>query len=144
MPLKTHQDELPSINLTPMIDIVFNLIIFFMVSTRFTEIERQVDLAVPEVPHASNLAEVPKSRTINVLRDGRLTLDGDTLSLGQLSQRLSDAYRERPDLDVVVRGDADAPFQHVAAVFAACRQAGIAEMGISVRLGAKPSGTQER
>ena len=41
MPLKTHQDDLPAINLTPMIDIVFNLIIFFMVSTRFTEIERK-------------------------------------------------------------------------------------------------------
>ena len=49
MPLKTHQDEMPAINLTPMIDIVFNLIIFFMVSTRFTEIERKVDLSVPEV-----------------------------------------------------------------------------------------------
>ena len=36
MPLKTHQDDMPSINLTPMIDIVFQLIIFFMVGSRFT------------------------------------------------------------------------------------------------------------
>ena len=47
MPLRTHQDEAPAINLTPMIDIVFNLIIFFMVGARFTELEKKVDLAVP-------------------------------------------------------------------------------------------------
>ena len=70
MPLKTHQEDLPAINLTPMIDIVFNLIIFFMVSTRFTEIERKVDLSVPKVGGTANLKEVPRSRTINVYRDG--------------------------------------------------------------------------
>src|SRR2546425_1069130 len=63
MPLKTHQDDMPAINLTPMIDIVFNLIIFFMVSTRFTEIERKVDLSVPQVGGASGLSEVQRTRT---------------------------------------------------------------------------------
>jgi hypothetical protein len=50
VPLKTHKDDLPAINLTPMIDIVFNLIIFFMVSTRFTELERKVDLTAIRFP----------------------------------------------------------------------------------------------
>src|SRR5690606_15367471 len=49
MPLKTHQDDMPAVNLTPMIDIVFQLIIFFMVGARFTELEKKVDLSVPEV-----------------------------------------------------------------------------------------------
>ena len=49
MPLKTHQDEQPTLNLTPMIDIVFLLIIFFMVGTKFAEMERTVQLEVPKV-----------------------------------------------------------------------------------------------
>ena len=49
MPLKTHLDEQPTLNLTPMIDIVFLLIIFFMVGTKFTELERKIALQVPEV-----------------------------------------------------------------------------------------------
>ena len=44
MPLKMHEDEMPSINLTPMVDIVFQLIIFFMVGTKFTEMEKKIDL----------------------------------------------------------------------------------------------------
>ena len=44
MPLKIHIDEQPSLNMTPMIDIVFLLIIFFMVGTKFTELERKIGL----------------------------------------------------------------------------------------------------
>ena len=49
MPLKTHPDEQPALNLTPMIDIVFLLIIFFMVGTKFAEWESKLTLKVPQV-----------------------------------------------------------------------------------------------
>ena len=137
MPLKTHHDDLPAINLTPMIDIVFNLIIFFMVSTRFTEIERKVDLSVPEVADIRTLTPTPEKRTINVYRDGRIELDGEAVSIDQLILRLSDAQRQYAELGVNVRGDGLGPFQNVATVLTACRQAGISELGISVRLGTK-------
>ena len=144
MPLKTHQDDLPAINLTPMIDIVFNLIIFFMVSTRFTEMERQVDLAVPQVTDHKGLSDIPQSRAINVHRDGRITLDGSPVTLRELTEQLAAVQRQHGHQNVVVRGDADGPFQNVAAVFSACQKAGIAEMGISVRLAERPAATQER
>jgi biopolymer transport protein ExbD len=144
VPLKTHQDDLPAINLTPMIDIVFNLIIFFMVSTRFTEMERKVDLTVPQVANHQSLADIPKSRAINVYRDGRITLDGAAVTLRELTDQLAAVQRQDGHQNVVVRGDADGPFQNVAAVFSACQKAGIAEMGISVRLASGPTTTQER
>jgi biopolymer transport protein ExbD len=144
VPLKTHQDDLPAINLTPMIDIVFNLIIFFMVSTRFTEMERKVDLAVPKVADSKALAEIPKSRTINIYRDGKITLDGVSVTLRELSDQLAAVQRQHGHQNVVVRGDADGPFQNVAAVFSACQRAGISEMGISVRIASASTGTQER
>ena len=132
MPLKTHQDDLPAINLTPMIDIVFNLIIFFMVSTRFTEIERKVDLSVPEVGGTAGLADVRKSHIINIYRDGEITFDGQKVDLPALRSRLVVAHQQYADLEVTVRGDGLAHYQHVAAVMTACRQAGISEMGIAV------------
>jgi biopolymer transport protein ExbD len=144
MPLKTHQDDMPAINLTPMIDIVFNLIIFFMVSTRFTEIERKVDLSVPQVGDVSHLTETPRARTINVYRDGQITLDAQPVTVPQLTDQLAAAHRQQEQLGIVIRGDGDAPFQNVAAVFTACQRAGISEMGISVRLGAKDTGIKER
>ncbi len=144
MPLKTHQDDMPAINLTPMIDIVFQLIIFFMVGARFTELEKQVDLSVPQVAGAAQLPPTPEKRVINVFRDGRLELNRQPITLEALARQLADDQRQYSHVPVVVRADADGPFQNVAAVFTACRQAGIDEMGISVRMATGDRGTQER
>jgi biopolymer transport protein ExbD len=137
MPLKTHQEDIPAINLTPMIDIVFQLIIFFMVGARFTDLERNVDVSVPKVSDTAALTPAPEKRVIDVHRDGRIDLDRQPLSLAQLTQELASAHRQYDELGVIVRGDAEGPFQNVAAVLTACRQAGISEMAIAVRLGTK-------
>jgi biopolymer transport protein ExbD len=142
MPLKTHHDDLPAINLTPMIDIVFNLIIFFMVSTRFTEIERKVDLSVPQIGGTGSLSEAQRSRTINVYRDGAIMLDSQPVSLAELRGLLAAAQRQYEGLEVTIRGDGLTHYQNVAAVMTACRQAGISEMGIAVAAGDRA--TKER
>jgi len=136
MPLKTHQDEMPAINLTPMLDIVFNLIIFFMVGAKFTDAESSVDLQVPEVSQAA-LSSAPEKQVINVFRDGRIVLQRQEVSLTELTAQLATTRQQYADLGVIVRGDAQGPFQNVAALRTACRQAGISDMGISVRMANK-------
>jgi biopolymer transport protein ExbD len=135
MPLKTHQDDLPAINLTPMIDIVFNLIIFFMVCTRFTDVERNVDLSVPQVEGAAGRSQVQRSRTINVFRDGSIVLDSQPVTLTELRSVLAAANRQVEGLEVTIRGDGFAHYQSVASVITACRDAGISEFGIAVAPG---------
>ncbi len=134
MPLKTHHDDPPSLNLTPMIDVVFLLIIFFMVGTKFTELERKISLQVPQVANIKALSPAPEKRVVNVHQDGRIILDREEVSLPQLVERLEAARSEYAELGVLVRGDAEGAFQHVASVLGACREAGISDMGISVRL----------
>lgn len=133
MPLKTHRDEQPSLNLTPMIDIVFLLIIFFMVGTKFTELEKQLTLEVPEVTDAGTLSPAPQKRVINVFKDGRITLDRQDVTLPELIAQLEVARGEYTELGVIVRGDAESSLQNVAAALDACRQAGITDFGIAVK-----------
>ncbi len=142
MPLKTHLDEQPSINLTSMIDIVFLIIIFFMVGAEFTEMERDISLHVPEVSDIRALAAAPEKKVINVFGDGRISLDDQFVTLGALEARLAAAKSEYADLGVVVRGDSEGRFQEVASVLNACRKAGISDMGISVRMAAAPKGSK--
>ena len=87
MPLKTRKEDLSSINLTPLIDIIFLLIIFFMVGSRFTELnepEKDIALNVPKVTNAKALTSAPRHRVINVFKDGTVQLDDDTVSLDEL------------------------------------------------------------
>ncbi len=142
MGLKLPPTESPTLNLTPMIDIVFLLIIFFMVGTKFTEIERRLTLEVPQVQEAGPLAPVPKARTVNVFRDGRIELDGKATSLERLTAELTSAVEQYPETGVIVRGDGETAFQQVAEVLAACRRAGISDLGITVRIARNPSRTQ--
>jgi len=133
MPLKTNFDEQSSINLTPMIDIVFLLIIFFMVGTKFVEMERKIAVQVPEVTETAALSAAPQKRVINVYSDGEVTLDRQPVTPDQLLSTLTAARHQYADIGVIVRGDAKGEFQNVAKVLNTVRRAGISEMGISVR-----------
>jgi biopolymer transport protein ExbD len=134
MPLKVQTDELPALNLTPMIDVVFLLIIFFMAASKFAEVEADIELQLPEVTTAAPLTSAPKQRTVSVERDGQVQLDGEIVSLEDLTSRLASAQREYSQLGVVIRGDANCDFQHVAAALSACKDANISELGITVKL----------
>ncbi len=139
MPLKIQHDEQVSLDLTPMIDVVFLLIIFFMVATSFSEMERNIELELPEVASAAALTAAPKQRVVSVQAEGHIRLDGDNVSLTELTQRLSAARSEYPELSVVIRGDGACAFQHVAASLAACKEAHISDLGITVRIAKSPS-----
>lgn len=134
MPLKTNVDEPMTINMTPMVDVVFQLIVFFMVGTKFAEMERDIALHVPQVSEVKALTPAPERRVVNVYRDGQISIDRQIVTLEQLVSRLSAARREYAGLGVLVRGDAEGPFQNVASVLGACRRAGINDLGISVRI----------
>jgi biopolymer transport protein ExbD len=133
MPLKMHQDDMPMINLTPMIDIIFQLIIFFMVGARFTEMDKKVDVKVPTTSQATNLPTAPTRFVVNVQRSGELTFNSQPVTLESLVTQLRAARQSQADVNVIVRGDADGPLQNVASVLAACREAGVADVGIAVR-----------
>jgi biopolymer transport protein ExbD len=143
MPLKMQQDEPMQLNLTPMIDVLFLLIIFFMVATTFGDLERNMELKVPEVTEAGDSVPPAKPRVINVFADGRLDLDGQIVTLDELQTQLAAAREQAGSMTVVIRGDAACEFQCVADALAACRSANISELGITVRI-ASGGGTAPR
>jgi biopolymer transport protein ExbD len=135
MPLKVQAEDQPSINLTPMIDIVFLLIIFFMVGTKFSELterERDIALTVPKVNEANALTAAPSNRVIDIFADGRIELDRQPVSLEGLQRELETARKQYPKLGVVIRGDANSRYQNIATVMATCRRAEIADLNIRV------------
>jgi biopolymer transport protein ExbD len=142
MPLKTQHDEQPQLNLTSLIDVVFLLIIFFMVTTTFDEMERNIALAVPQVPRAGENNPPLGPLVVNVYADGQLEMDGNPLTLDELTSRLTEARAARGDVSVVIRGDAACAFQDVAATLGACREANISELGITVRIASGNQHTQ--
>lgn len=142
MPLKTQQDEQPQLNLTPMIDVVFLLIVFFMVATKFTELERDIELELPEVSQAQTLTAKPEARQVVVLASGQILLDGEEVDAGQLTRQLAAAREEYSALSVVIRGAGDGLYQNVAEALAACKEAHITNVNLSVKLASNANVTK--
>ncbi|MBK32717.1 MAG: biopolymer transporter ExbD [Chloroflexi bacterium] len=134
MPIKIDQNEKPVINLTPMIDIVFLLVIFFMVGTKFSEVEQQLELTVPEVSGEASVAPTVKRHVVAVFKDGTVSLDGELMDMQQLEAQLKREQQAGDTVNVVIRGDAEGAFQNVASVLSVCRNAGVSDLGVSVRL----------
>ena len=137
MLLKQATDDLPTINLTPMLDVVFNLIVFFMVGTKFVDMDRSIEVDVPKVSQAGPLTAAPSRRVLSVTRDGTTALDGRVMSLDEVTRELAAARSEYPELAVLVKGDGEGRFQSVADALSACTQAGIADTAICVQIGEK-------
>ena len=115
-------DEEFQMNLTPMLDMVFNLLLFFLAATTFAKEEVELDLRLPEAKTgAANQATHPL--VIQVLADGRLVFDGRIVTLEALVQKLQAAAARNREQSVLVRGDKQAQFGLGLQVLDACRLA---------------------
>lgn len=137
MPLKTEQFEDAGLNLTPMIDVVFLLIIFFLVGSHFSQAERQFDVQVPTVSAAKPLTAPPDQLVININREGRISLGKKILTLDELTRDLKQARERYADQAVVIRGDGEGKYQLVANVLAACHKAEIRHFSVATMLKAE-------
>jgi biopolymer transport protein ExbD len=135
MPLKTIQDEMPTLNMTPMIDVVFLLMIFFMAGTKFADMERNLELNLPQLSDLQGLTDAPAHKPIHVYRDGKIGYEKQMIEVEELRQRLQSARADNAGLGVIVRGDGEAMHRHLVRVLKACHDAGIQQLSISARLG---------
>lgn len=133
--------EQEGFQLAPLIDIVFLLLIFFVVTSALRQIERQMGLNIP----TAEKGQVPRQRApyyINLTKDGTIIISNRVLTEDQLKQWLKDlhdAYAAAPP-PVVIRADRDTAFQHFVRVLDACAAADIRNVAYA-NLPERPGGS---
>ncbi len=97
---------LSDIRLMPLIDVVFLLLIFFLVATRFAEEERELDVLLPDASEAQPLTSKPGELFINIDQQGSYYVTGKTLTLDELHRALKTASVNNPGrVSVIIRAD---------------------------------------
>ena len=124
-------------NMTPMIDIVFLLIIFFLVSSHLARQENEMELPLPVAQEGNEPATSLGDRvTVNLTHGGQILLGGRPVLPEELSYRLGveneRAKRRHMRLEVRIRGDRRVPYSQIRPVLSACQTAGIARVSFSV------------
>jgi biopolymer transport protein ExbD len=115
------------INMTPMIDVTFQLIIFFLLSSHLAQQETQMELALPAASSGDQAAVDDRPRlSVNVRADGSVTLGSTPTTNDEMSGRLQ-KEREKlgPDMEVRIRADRSVPYKAVEPILLACADAGI-------------------
>jgi biopolymer transport protein ExbD len=113
------------LQLAPMIDVVFLLLIFFIVSWNFARFEVDPDVKVPDVETSEQTSRVPGEIIINVTNDGRIKISNEVMTKESLLIKLSGLASRFPDQPVILRGHKTVPFKHVMTVLDTCQKAGI-------------------
>ena len=131
-----HIDEEPY-NLVPLTDMVFNLLIFFMAATTFTQIEKDMSLQLPKTSAFRTLSAPPQQLVINIRQDGSTWVNGNHYEPEGLRKLIASSVAQSAEREVLIRADERTTVKYYADVVAGCRAAGVKEHKIGFLEGGK-------
>ena len=122
--LHTHSD----LNVTPLLDLAFVLLIIFMITTPL--LENSIDLVVPTSSTARHEVNPSEVQTISIDRNEVMKLNQDVITASQLLLTLKQLKASQPNVAVVIRPHRDLPIQKFIGIMDLLQQAGIAKVGV--------------
>jgi biopolymer transport protein ExbD len=122
-----QQDRELTLEMTPLIDVVFLLLIFFLVATTFHQSEREMNIALPAAQAGGPISVALKEIIINVDADGVPHVGGKVIELESLQDLIGARLAVNPEQKVSVRGDKSAAYAYIVRVLDVCKTAGISE-----------------
>ena len=130
MKLKSMKIEhQPKLMIIPMIDIIFFLLVFFMMSMLTMVVQKSVHIQLPQA--ATSKVNLDKVLPITVTADGAIYLEQERIPEGQLKARLEAEKSKNPELAIIVRGDAGVNYGRVVSVIDTAKKSGIQKVSIA-------------
>jgi biopolymer transport protein ExbD len=116
------------INITPMLDLAYVLLIIFIIMT--TAAVQGVKIDLPKASATQNLAQ-PKTKVIGIAADGQVSLDAVPVSMAELETQLSNAVANDPKVPVILKGDRVTQYEKVMSVLDIASRVGISAIGLA-------------
>ena len=124
---------LSEINITPLLDLAFVLLIIFVITTPL--LEQSINLKLPRGGQPEKQIEKRNIRTVEISNTGFYALDKKRMNLAQLTAQLANEFRANQNLIVYIRADQDGPYKNVAAVIDGCQRNGITRYSLRTEPG---------
>jgi biopolymer transport protein ExbD len=122
---------LSEINVTPLLDLAFVLLIIFMITTPL--LENSVNVAIPTSGAANPIVDPSAVQTVSIDRAAAITFNNQTVDAATLTSRLAEIKRANPEVAVVIRSDRELPVQSLMTLMDAVQQAQITKVGIATK-----------
>jgi biopolymer transport protein ExbD len=132
---RTGLTTLSEINITPLLDLAFVLLIIFMITTPL--LENSVNLVIPSSGAANAPVNPAQVQTISIDRTEAIRLNNEAIEPAALAARLVELKRANPDVAVVIRPDRELPVQKLVGLMDALQRAEITRVGIATKAESK-------
>ena len=132
---RQNLSSLSEINITPLLDLAFVLLIIFMITTPL--LESSMSLIIPSSGEANPPVTSAQVQTISIDRNETIRLNNKLVDPGALSAQLSEIKRANPEVAIVIRPDRDLPVQKLVTLMDALQRAQIMKVGIATKAEAK-------
>ena len=119
------QNNAPGFQIAPMVDIVFLLLIFFLVTWNFSRNETELDVKVPKAREGKETRRAVWEVILNVKSNGTVVMNRRQMNAKELQDTLQKIASLYPDQAVILRGDESTDYRHVVEVLDTCRRANI-------------------
>ncbi len=116
-----------TLEMTPLIDMVFLLLVFFLVATTFHQTEREMQVALPQASFSGPISTALREIIINVDKEGEIIVSGRSIDVSELRSLVEQAVAVNPQQKVTVRGDRRTAYANIVRVLDICKGAGIEE-----------------
>ena len=130
MAVRYEEEEKPEVQLTSMMDCIFLMLIFFLVSSQLKKIEKEIPMELPVSNVARDVKATPDLVTVSVDSRGDLYVDSKPVGPAGLRAALQAAAKEKPDRRIRIDGDVFAPFRSIVHVLDTCQQERLTVVGI--------------
>lgn len=127
-------NAIAALSLTPLIDVVFLLLVFFLVTTRFAQEDFELAVVLPAASEAQPLFVEPKELFVNINRQGEYVVDGHVMTRDEVEQVLLQAVADNPvNQSVVIRADKHVEFDYVVAIMNLCNRTGVRDYSVTTQ-----------
>ena len=134
MQFTNESNELPSFQITPMIDVVFLLLTFFVSTSIFSQWETELDIQLPTADSGVVPDRLPGEIIINLDSEGVITVNQHALTPDDLLDKCQRLVKLYPGHPVVIRSDKGTRYEHLVVVIDTCRKAGIGNLSFATAM----------
>ncbi len=131
MHFRREEEDSFALELTPLIDVVFLLLIFFMVSTAFVDFPRRMEIALP-TSKSSSEDKQPSKMEIEMTVNKQIFLDGKLVTISELEKRVTGLPRPEK-LNVLIRADKNLDFGNIVEVMGILQNAKVVDIGVATK-----------
>ena len=130
---RNSRSRAATVQMASLMDVIFLLLCFFVTSSVFSQWETEIAIALPTAKSATVPGRMPGEIILNLATDGTVTVNGQKLTLADVTARLTRIAKLYPGQPVVIRADKATPYESLVGVIDACRAADVWNFSLATK-----------